>query len=837
MAKATSDSANSDRDWARRQIAKYRSRAANYEIFARTLRDVLEQVSGKLAPLAIVQTRPKALSSFADKIFRKRAGHKNPVDEFTDLCGGRVIVHTPEEVKAVSKFIEDHFLIDWENSVDVSQRHRPAEFGYRSVHYIVSFREGTFPNPIVSTHVPKVLYRMENPRAEVQVRTLLEHAWADISHDFVYKAGFKVPEALERELAAVAALLENADNSFSRVVDALRAYSSSFGVYMTPERMQREIEVLDFVRTLDRGNVQVAAKLGKLAISLGDWDRAIEVLGEHAGSDCNPLLRDLGVALCKVHQKDPKSRHYRRGQSLLEKSMSTTKPDIDSIASLAGTWKGVNDEKSRQLYRLAFEADPTDPYALGNYLDAEIILRRDLSVVPMLRPTIIASLDRCRQQARVGVNLPWAFFSMGKFILHLGRPSESLISFAKAIQLSTAAFMIESSMRSIERLEATRDGIAGFGWALRLEEIGLAAKFPTESRRNTLLKHSSEGCKPISGRVVIVAGGCDRSVQEQMDEYRNLMTAAFKDYQGVVISGGTTQGISGLAGDLAEKYRASIRGIGYLPKLIPAEATVDKRYREIRRTDGSGFGPAEPLQNWTDILSAGIDPASVRLLGINGGPIAAFEYRLALALGATVGIIENSGREAAKLWFDEDWSNSPGLVSLPNDPMTVRAFVGPGESPWRAEERERMARSIHERYREAHTESVIRTEPAMVDWDRLDKVFKDSNLDQADHILQKLHEVGYDVSTVVGRKPKLVRFSKAEIERLAQMEHGRWNAERLLSGFKRGEKRDPVKKTSPYLVSWSELPDEVKEWDRAAVRAIPELLASAGYQIRRLRRR
>lgn len=835
MAKTPSDSVGSDREWARQQIATYRSRAANYEVFARTLKDVLEQVSGKLAPLAIVQTRPKALSSFADKIFRKRAGHKDPVNEFTDLCGGRVIVHTPDEVKAVSKFIEDHFLIDWENSVDVSQRHRPAEFGYRSVHYIVSFKEGAFPNPLVNTRVAKVLYRMENPRAEIQVRTLLEHAWADISHDLVYKAGFKVPAALERELAAVAALLENADNSFSRVVDALRAYSSSLGVYMTPERMRREIEVLDFVRTLDRENVQVAAKLGKLAISLGDWERAIEVLGEHAGSDCQPLLRDLGVAICKVHQKDPKSRQFRRGQSLLEKSMGMTKPDIDSIASLAGTWKGVKDEKSRQLYRLAFETDPTDPYALGNYLDAEISFRRDLSIVPLLRPTIIASLERCRQQVRVGVNLPWAFFSMGKFNLHIGRPLESLTSFARAIQLSTAPFMIESSMRSIERLEASCDGITGFDWALRVHEIGLAARFPTESRRNSLLRSSSDGCKPLSGRVVIIAGGCDRSIQEQMDDYRDLMMTAFKDYQGTVISGGTTQGISGLAGDLAEKYRPSIRVIGYLPKLIPAEATVDKRYHEIRRTAGSGFGPSEPLQNWTDILSAGIDPTSVKLLGINGGPIAAFEYRLALALGAKVGIIENSGREAAKVWFDEDWSNSP--VCLPNDPMTVRAFVGPGDSPWRAEERERMARSIHERYREAHTESVIRTEPAMVDWDRLDKVFKDSNFDQADHILQKLHEVGYDVARVIGRKSKPVRFSEEEIEQLAQMEHGRWNAERLLSGFKRGEKRDPVKKTSPYLVSWSELPDEVREWDRAAVRAIPELLASAGYEIRRLRRK
>ena len=52
------------------------------------------------------------------------------------------------------------------------------------------------------------------------------------------------------------------------------------------------------------------------------------------------------------------------------------------------------------------------------------------------------------------------------------------------------------------------------------------------------------------------------------------------------------------------------------------------------------------------------------------------------------------------------------------------------------------------------------------------------------------------------------------------MEHARWNAERWLAGWRLG-KKDLIKKTSPWLLPWEELPDEIKEFDRQAVREIP----------------
>jgi len=76
-------------------------------------------------------------------------------------------------------------------------------------------------------------------------------------------------------------------------------------------------------------------------------------------------------------------------------------------------------------------------------------------------------------------------------------------------------------------------------------------------------------------------------------------------------------------------------------------------------------------------------------------------------------------------------------------------------------------------------------------------------------------------------------FTKGEVEIMAEMEHARWNVERLLDGWRWGEKRNVTKKISPYLVPWLELSDDVREWDRQTVRKIPEFLAKIGLEVRR----
>ena len=195
-------------------------------------------------------------------------------------------------------------------------------------------------------------------------------------------------------------------------------------------------------------------------------------------------------------------------------------------------------------------------------------------------------------------------------------------------------------------------------------------------------------------------------------------------------------------------------------------------------------------------------------------------------------IVESGGREAERLLSDHDWSDSEALLTLPVDGKTMSAVIGSGESGLEPEARETIARAIHEAYRATQLGRQSQ-ELSLADWDELLDNLKESNRQQANDIGQKLRRIGCGIGKARGGKASLMRFTAEEVEVMAEMEHARWNAERLLDGWKWGEQKDVVKKISHYLVPWPALPDDVKEWDRDTVRRIPEFLAKVGLEVRR----
>jgi hypothetical protein len=267
---------------------------------------------------------------------------------------------------------------------------------------------------------------------------------------------------------------------------------------------------------------------------------------------------------------------------------------------------------------------------------------------------------------------------------------------------------------------------------------------------------------------------------------------------------------------------------------MPVNTNIDKRYDEIRQTGGDDFTPLQPLQNWIDIIASGINPSQVKVVGINGGMISAVEYRIAIALRARVAVVEESGREAAKLIKDKDWTSSSLLTYIFPDPGTMSAFINYGNYKLEpATQRDKIGRVFHEAYREARAKDKQVQDESMKPWNDLRENLKESNRQQADYIQGKLQMIGCKVRKVKGRKAKLIKFSKQEIELMAETEHARWNIERLADGWKWGPKRDVINKISPYLVSWTRLPDNIKEYDREAVCKIPEFLSKIGFEITR----
>ena len=416
-------------------------------------------------------------------------------------------------------------------------------------------------------------------------------------------------------------------------------------------------------------------KTAKLLLTMGRWGEAVELLAPYEAIAHGPLLRDLGVALCQLHRSQPSAAEYREGQRLLEMAAAPPNRDIDALASLAGTWKGVDDASAQALYRQCLELDPSDPYALGNVLEYEIAAAGDVWIVGHMRDVISAASRRCRSQADEGANLPWAFFDAGKFALLLGNPYQAIGKYAKAVQLSTADHMLVTSMASLDRLEQVGAVVVGSAWARRLLAVARAVRFPSPDSLAGIGDVARVKGPVESNGVVMLAGGTEAMTDGWLEQYRSILLDSFRDFKGVVVSGGTVHGVAGFAGSLTQRYSEQIIAIGYLPAGLPEDTTLDTRYDQLRRTVPGGFSIAESLQAWADLVASGYEPSQVKLLAVNGGTIARAEFLVALALGCTVGVIAGSGREADLLLEDPDWFTVPNLVRLGMDAEEISRFL------------------------------------------------------------------------------------------------------------------------------------------------------------------
>lgn len=145
-----------------------------------------------------------------------------------------------------------------------------------------------------------------------------------------------------------------------------------------------------------------------------------------------------------------------------------------------------------------------------------------------------------------------------------------------------------------------------------------------------------------------------------------------------------------------------------------------------------------------------------------------------------------------------------------------------------------LARAIHIRYmvHQLSLNSTVSSNPAMVEWEDLPEVFKESNRHQASQIQEKLKLAGCTIQPLTNWDVAKTFFTAAEIENMASLEHQRWCEERLAQGWKFSSSGKNIKrKTSPYLVPWEQLPEATKELNRNAVKELPELLNLAGLQI------
>jgi hypothetical protein len=150
-------------------------------------------------------------------------------------------------------------------------------------------------------------------------------------------------------------------------------------------------------------------------------------------------------------------------------------------------------------------------------------------------------------------------------------------------------------------------------------------------------------------------------------------------------------------------------------------------------------------------------------------------------------------------------------------------------------EMDAIAIAVHEDYRTKRRQGKHDTsDPSLNDWDNLDEDLKDSCRQQADHIEIKLRALGLSITTEKA-SAHITTFTPEEVEMLARMEHDRWNADRFLAGWSHAPgKKNVENKTSPWLIGWDALPEDIREYDREAVRNIPHLVELSGRRMVRI---
>ncbi len=161
-----------------------------------------------------IEHRVKGEKSLEGKLLRSDGWYHN-FFELMDILGARIICYFEDDVDIIGKEIEKEFEIDKEYSSDKRKLIRSDSFGYLSLHYICTLpKDKGYPEELLGL------------KFEIQIRTILQHAWSDIEHDIGYKSEFGVPREFVRGFARIAGLLELADEEFVRMRDGMKQYSA-----------------------------------------------------------------------------------------------------------------------------------------------------------------------------------------------------------------------------------------------------------------------------------------------------------------------------------------------------------------------------------------------------------------------------------------------------------------------------------------------------------------------------------------------------------------------------------------------------------------------------------
>ncbi len=198
-------------------IQKYQRIQPLYEEYANIIKNLLsEAFKAQHIKINSIEDRAKAIDSFGNKASLSspddpnKPYYPNPLSDITDLAGARVIVFLPRTLGGVDGVIHAQFEVI-EKTDKTLILIQEEKFGYGGIHYLVRLKENR-------TNLLEYS-RFKDLVVEIQVRTIMQHAWAEIEHDIQYKAIETIPSIIRRRFMSLAGMLEIADREFQTIQD------------------------------------------------------------------------------------------------------------------------------------------------------------------------------------------------------------------------------------------------------------------------------------------------------------------------------------------------------------------------------------------------------------------------------------------------------------------------------------------------------------------------------------------------------------------------------------------------------------------------------------------
>lgn len=368
-----------------------------YHIYRSGFETILSTIEYKLRDVISLPSKPtlKSRVKSFDSYYRKTLRIKPPLNQdfplplLTDMMGIRIICAFLEDLAVVEQQIKDNFVVKEVERKGASLSFK--EFGYESVHILVEI-----PKELLDAAACAGFNLPQDCVCEIQIRTILQDAWAEVEHELVYKSEFSPFDLpLKRKLASINASLSLADiifqeirdyqNKLNREVDFRRNAFYSKADSMARDSLPMEISVSERGQQISspyvRGTIDDMLLAAIQAHNAGEMEKAVKIYTDIIESEPVPSSVILSVILKHRGMAFFAQNKYREALNDFQQSVAyqadnfrslyyigivhSVLGDNDKAIDFFNQSLSINEHQSHVYYRRALAN-----YNLGNYVES-----------------------------------------------------------------------------------------------------------------------------------------------------------------------------------------------------------------------------------------------------------------------------------------------------------------------------------------------------------------------------------------------------------------------------------------------------------------------------------